>query len=129
MPAPRLRAYPIYTVIAEKLHAIALLGMTNTRLKDYFDLLVLLDREQLDPELQARAIQATFERRGTLVPDVMPIGLTDAFAHDASRRSLWLAFLKKNELPPDPLAAVVDRVRSALAPALIRAVWLSSQAG
>jgi hypothetical protein len=44
-----LRTYPIYTVIAEKLHAIALLGMTNSRvLKDYFDLWVLLDRETLD---------------------------------------------------------------------------------
>lgn len=40
LPAPRLRAYPTYTVVAEKLHAIALLGMTNSRLKDYFDLSV-----------------------------------------------------------------------------------------
>lgn len=45
LPAPRLRTYPVYTVIAEKLHAIALLGMTNSRLKDYLDLSVLLDRE------------------------------------------------------------------------------------
>ncbi len=32
LPAPRLRTYPTYTVVSEKLHAIALLGMTNTRL-------------------------------------------------------------------------------------------------
>ena len=37
LPAPRLRTYPVYTVIAEQLHAIALLGMTNSRLKDYLD--------------------------------------------------------------------------------------------
>lgn len=36
LPAPRLRTYPTYTVVAEKLHAIALLGMTNSRLKDYY---------------------------------------------------------------------------------------------
>ena len=42
LPAPRLRAYPKYTVVAEKLHAICLLGMTNSRMKDYFDLWVLL---------------------------------------------------------------------------------------
>ncbi|MBI3188138.1 MAG: nucleotidyl transferase AbiEii/AbiGii toxin family protein [Gammaproteobacteria bacterium] len=36
LPAPQLRVYPVYTVIAEKLHAIALLGMTNSRLKDYW---------------------------------------------------------------------------------------------
>ena len=121
LPAPKLRAYPTYTVIAEKLHAIALLGMTNSRLKDYFDLSVLLERENLDTDLLAQAIKATFERRGMSVPDAAPIGLTDEFAHDPSRQSLWLAFLKKNELLPEPLPAIVDRLRSALAPALNRA--------
>ena len=121
LPAPKLRAYPTYTVIAEKLHAIALLGMTNSRLKDYFDLSVLLERETLDTDLLAQAIKATFERRGMSVPDAVPIGLTDEFAHDSSRQLLWLAFLKKNELPPEPLPAIVDRLRSALAPALNRA--------
>ncbi len=121
LPAPRLRAYPTYTVIAEKLHAIALLGMTNSRLKDYFDLSALLERETLDTDLLAQAIKATFERRGMSVPDVVPVGLTDEFAHDSSRQSLWLAFLKKNELPPETLHVIVDRVRSVLAPALNRA--------
>jgi predicted nucleotidyltransferase component of viral defense system len=121
LPAPKLRAYPTYTVIAEKLHAIALLGMTNSRLKDYFDLSVLLERETLDTDLLAQAIKATFERRGMSVPDAVPIGLTDEFANDSSRQSLWLAFLKKNGLPPKPLPATVDRLRTALAPALNRA--------
>jgi predicted nucleotidyltransferase component of viral defense system len=121
LPAPKLRAYPTYTVIAEKLHAIALLGMANSRLKDYFDLSVLLERETLDTNLLAQAIKATFERRGMSVPEAMPIGLTDEFSHDSSRQSLWLAFLKKNELSPEPLPAIVDRLRSALAPVLNRA--------
>lgn len=47
-PAPRLRTYPVYTVISEKLHAIVLLGMTNSRVKDYLDLWVMLDRESLN---------------------------------------------------------------------------------
>lgn len=117
LPAPRLRAYPTYTVVAEKLHAIALLGMTNSRLKDYFDLWVLLERETLNTDLLAQAIKATFERRGMSVPDTMPIGLTDEFAHDSSRQSLWLAFLKKNELPSEPLPVIVERLRTVLAPA------------
>jgi hypothetical protein len=118
LPAPKLRVYPTYTVIAEKLHAIALLGMTNSRLKDYFDLSVLLERETLNTDVLAQAIKATFERRGMAVPEALPMGLSDGFAHDASRRSLWLAFLKKNGLPPEPLPAVVERLRVALAPAL-----------
>jgi predicted nucleotidyltransferase component of viral defense system len=121
LPAPRLRTYPTYTVVAEKLHAIALLGMTNSRLKDYFDLSVLVERETLDSELLAKAIRATFERRGMAVPGALPIGLSDEFAHDASRQALWLTFLKKNELAPEPLSAIVDRLQSALTPALNRA--------
>lgn len=118
LPAPKLRTYPTYAVVAEKLHAIALLGMTNTRLKDYFDLSVLVERETLDSKLLAEAIRATFDRREMAVPGSLPIGLTDEFVHDPSRQKLWLAFLKKNELAPEPLPAVVERLRVTLHPAL-----------
>jgi nucleotidyltransferase AbiEii toxin of type IV toxin-antitoxin system len=37
-PVPHLRAYPIETVVAEKFHALAARGITNSRLKDYYDL-------------------------------------------------------------------------------------------
>lgn len=121
LPAPRLRTYPVYTVVAEKLHAIALLGMTNTRMKDYLDLSVLLDREILDTDLLARALRATFERRGMTVPAGLPVGLTDEFAHDPSREALWRAFIKKNELALEPLTAVVDRLRTELGSAFRRA--------
>ncbi|HQQ68742.1 MAG TPA: nucleotidyl transferase AbiEii/AbiGii toxin family protein [Alicycliphilus sp.] len=118
LPTPRLRAYPIYTVVAEKLHAIALLGMTNTRVKDYFDLSVLLERETFETDLLAQSIKATFERRCMAVPAEMPAGLTDEFAHDSSRQAIWQAFIKKNELNPEPLDTVVTRLRLRLEPAL-----------
>lgn len=122
LPAPRLWVYPTYTVVAEKLHAIALLGMANSRVKDYFDLSVLLERETLDADLLAQAIKATFERRGMAVPTELPVGLTDEFAHDTSRQALWQSFVKKNELASEPLAAIVVRLRTALESALNRAV-------
>lgn len=121
LPAPRLRTYPVYTVISEKLHAIALLGMTNSRLKDYLDLWVLLDREALNANMLARAISATFLRRGMSVPAVLPVGLTDEFATDPSRQAMWNAFLKKNEIPLKPLSDVVTKLREALGPALVHA--------
>lgn len=121
-PAPHLRTYPVYTVIAEKLHAIALLGMTNSRMKDYLDLSVLLERETLDIDVLIRATKATFERRGTIVPTELPIGLTDEFAHDPSRQVLWQAFLRKNGLAAEPLGAVVTRLREAFGSVLNRAV-------
>lgn len=82
LPAPQLRVYPVYTVIAEKLHAITLLGMTNSRLKDYLDLSILLNREQIDLVTLAKSIEATFKRRDTPIPTKFPIGLTDEFAND-----------------------------------------------
>jgi hypothetical protein len=119
--APHLRTYPVYTVVAEKLHAMVLLGMTNSRLKDYLDLSVLLEREALDPATLATAIATTFTRRGTTLPTELPIGLSDEFANDQSRQALWAAFLKKNALPAAPLTRVVAMLRATLQPALQRA--------
>ena len=118
LPAPRLRTYPVYTVVSEKLHAIALLGMTNSRVKDYFDLWVLLDRESLNIDTLAQAIVATFKRRGMAVPIGLPVGLTDEFAHDTSRQALWAAFLTKNELGMIPLREVLNRIRTLIEPTL-----------
>lgn len=119
---PQLRTYPVYTVVAEKLHAIALLGMTNSRLKDYLDLWVLLDRETLDIDTLASAIAATFARRETPLTTELPIGLSEEFAEDATRQALWAAFLRKNALTPMALNKVVDTLRTRLHPALVRVV-------
>ncbi|MDP1954551.1 MAG: nucleotidyl transferase AbiEii/AbiGii toxin family protein [Polaromonas sp.] len=124
-PAPTLQTYPVYTVIAEKLHAIALLGMTNSRLKDYLDLSVLLERETLDSAILATAIGATFRRRAMPVPAALPIGLSDEFANDASRQALWRAFLNKNQLKPVPLQELVTALRVKLQPALHQAILLA----
>jgi nucleotidyltransferase AbiEii toxin of type IV toxin-antitoxin system len=40
-PAPRLRAYPRETVVAEKLEATVKLGLANSRMKDFYDLAVM----------------------------------------------------------------------------------------
>jgi len=125
-PAPRLRTYPVYTVVSEKLHAIVLLGMTNSRLKDYLDIWLLLDRETLNAPTLARAIAATFVRRGMSAPVVLPIGLSDEFAADPSRQTMWLAFLKKNQLAVTPPLEVVTTLRTMLGPALIQAATLEA---
>lgn len=120
-PAPRLRVYPAYTVVAEKLHAIVLLGMANSRVKDYLDLAVLLQREALDAQTLALAVAATFARRETALPVTVPIGLSDEFASDPSRQTLWRAFLRKNDLQASPLADTVGLLRERLWPVLQRA--------
>ncbi len=49
VPAPHLRVYPRETVLAEKLEAMIVLGMRNSRMKDYFDVWVLLRQGGFDP--------------------------------------------------------------------------------
>jgi len=111
VPAPALRAYPKATVVAEKLHAVTILGMTNSRMKDFFDLWVLLHDTTLDDAELQRALEATFARRQTTIPNALPIGLSDAFAADATKQVQWKAFLRKNKLDGLDLADVVRYVR------------------
>jgi hypothetical protein len=118
---PRLGAYPVYTVVAEKLQAIVSLGMVNTRLKDYFDLQVLLEREQLDEELLAAAVRRTFAVRSTPLPQEVPLGLSPEFGDDFGKQAQWRAFLRANELVEVPLPDVVERLRTWLMPVVLRA--------
>lgn len=110
LPAPRLQAYPRETVVAEKLEAIVMLGMINSRMKDYFDLLALLREGAMDPATLTRAIVATFHRRGTTVPDALPIGLTAEFAQDVQKRDQWDGFLKRNRLVAPALETAIEEL-------------------
>ncbi len=121
LPEPQLRAYPRYTVVAEKLEALTSLGMLNSRMKDFFDLWVLAKHSDFDGALLSRAIAATFERRRTVFPEGVPIGLSDEFINDDQKNKQWLAFLRKNALNPMPLATVISDLREFLLPVLVAA--------
>jgi len=115
MPAPELRVYPQYTVIAEKFEAIVSLGMASSRMKDYFDLWVLLRNADLEPSILEQAVQATLARRGTVMPSGIPVGLSDQFASEKSRVALWDAFVGRNKLNAESLADTVIYLRERFA--------------
>ena len=52
-PAPRIRAYPKETVVAEKYEALISLGMTNSRMKDFYDLWVMSSTFAFEGEVLA----------------------------------------------------------------------------
>lgn len=95
MPAPRLKAYPPETVLAEKLEAIASLGFTNTRIKDFFDIWAIAQTFDLDGAVVVAAVRATFARRGTKLPPLTPTAISNAFADDAEKQRLWKAFARE----------------------------------
>lgn len=112
MPAPELRVYPQYTVIAEKFEAIVSLGMANSRMKDYFDLWVLLRNADLDQAILEQAVDATFKRRMTAMPKGIPTGLSDQFAGDKTRKDLWNTFVNRNKLKAESLANTFAYLRN-----------------
>jgi predicted nucleotidyltransferase component of viral defense system len=126
VPAPHLRVYPRETVLAEKLEAMIVLGMRNSRMKDYFDVWVLLRQGGFDPAVLAQAIHATCTRRETVLPAGWPTGLADEFAADAAKRAQWQAFLRKNQLAAPVLAELIAELRAALAQPLDMARGLSA---
>lgn len=115
MPKPLLRVYPRYTVVAEKLDAIISLGMANSRMKDYFDLWIILKDSQLDRFTLAQAVQATLNRRGTGKPTNMPLGLSEQFANDSQKNIQWNAFVKRNNLKAETLSVTVNFLVTELA--------------
>lgn len=118
LPAPQLKVYPRYTVVAEKFEAIVTLGMANSRLKDYFDLWILVQHAEFETLLLRKAILATFTRRKTALPFNIPLGLTAVFYSDEKKQTQWKAFLNKNKLLAPSLPEVAEKIASFLMPLL-----------
>lgn len=119
-PPPKLRAYPVYTVIAEKFHAMTVLGEANSRMKDFYDLWAISRKFDLDQGLIAAALAATFQRRKTPLPDGEPVALSRRFAESDVQKRLWQAFVRRNGLPADgvTLAQTQEAISQIILPAL-----------
>lgn len=113
---PRVLGYPRYTVVSEKFEALCDLGMTNSRLKDYYDLWLLSSFSTFEGKTLFNAIKATFERRQTMIPSDLPLGLTELFTQDSQKQTQWKAFLRKNALEAKPLEDVVRSIVTFLYP-------------
>ena len=112
MDPPQVLAYPRETVVAEKLHAMVVLDISNTRMKDFHDLWFLSRTWPFQLIALADAIRATFERRGTPLPAGTPFALTPEFHSDARKSLQWRAFMKRLRL--DPSTPALDEVAEAI---------------
>jgi hypothetical protein len=54
LPSPRIRAYPREAVIAEKFHAMVVLGRANSRMKEFYDVWLLSRVFEFNGESLAR---------------------------------------------------------------------------
>jgi hypothetical protein len=123
LPAPCIRAYPAETLVAEKFQAMVALGIATSRMKDYYDLWWLARTRHFDGTQLADAIEATFARRHTPLPDYAPAALTNTFWNDRAKQIQWSAFKDRARLAeaPDSLQTVVEFIATfVLPPALAR---------
>jgi hypothetical protein len=97
-PAPVLRVYSRESVIAEKLHAMVRLGQLNSRMKDFYDIWLLLRQCEFGGPMLCRAVAAVFARRDTPLSPELPLALTPAFGQDAEKVVQWRAFLSRTGL-------------------------------
>jgi hypothetical protein len=111
-PCPVLLAYPKETVIAEKLEAMTILGLLNSRFKDYFDLWLLSRLYGFEGSVLGDAIVATFRHRKTQI-EALPVGLSEAFGSDPARQKQWAAFLRRSRFKtaPSELREAIQVVR------------------
>lgn len=131
--APHIRAYPIYTVVAEKLEAVVRLGEANTRMKDFFDLWFLGRRFSFDGEALCEAIVRTFARRETELPKASPSSLEPEFAE--RKAAMWTMFVRRNGLNAIEMKETLEAIRVFAWPALesaanaatLRARWSPEQ--
>jgi predicted nucleotidyltransferase component of viral defense system len=125
-PPPRIRTYPPEAVVAEKLHAIVVLGERNSRYKDFYDLHVLAQQFTFDGNILARAISATFERRRTSIVASLPAALAARFYSDEGRSQQWRTYVTRNSLPgaPTDFAAAGEALRNFIGP-----IWSALSTG
>lgn len=119
LPMATIRAYTPYTSIAEKTRAMIHLGLANTRMKDYYDLMALSQAMSFDGSTLVQAIRQSFGDSVAEIPAENPEGLSEEFAEAQQYR--WEGFRAKSRLEEAPkgLNTVIERVSRFLLPVLI----------
>ncbi len=122
LPEAELRVYPVYTVVAEKFQAMVALGIANSRIKDFYDVWVIAKKLEINGDLLAGAVKATFQNRETeLSKDKLTV-FEEAFATDENKQKLWAAFLSKNTLQSElSFTGLIEQLRAFLEPIYVAA--------
>jgi hypothetical protein len=82
--------------VAEKAEAMVDLGISNSRMKDFTDVAMAARRVAFDGDTLVAALRATFRRRGTPLPELEVVALSDRFVQDANAQANWKAFATRN---------------------------------
>lgn len=117
-PTVSLLAYCPETTIAEKFHAAVVLATANSRMKDFFDLYWLSRHMSFHGNILREAMEATFSRRSTEIPELTPDCFTPGFHSLPDKQIQWAGFLRKSKLEPYDFEATLRQIGEFLLPVM-----------
>lgn len=97
---PKILAYSLESVIAEKFEAMIYLAELNSRMKDFYDIYSLCKNFDFHGDILQRAINETFNRRKTVLTQT-PIIFLDNFPDLKEKQLQWTAFKKRINFDSD----------------------------
>lgn len=100
-PAPEMNGYTMESAIAEKFQAMVKLGVINSRMKDFHDILMLSRAFNFKGETLAQAVEETFANRHTPIT-VAPAVFDPSFGNDVNKKAQWQGFIRKAKLTNTP---------------------------
>ena len=116
-PKPHLVGYTFETVIAEKFEAMIKLGALNSRMKDFYDVWLLIRQFTFNGTSLADAIERTFKNRRTELPKAIPFFASEIYNEQSDRNRIWKAFLEKNGIrAPEKLKDAAEAIENFLQP-------------
>ncbi len=98
LPKPHIKGYPLESVVSEKFEAMVKLGLLNSRMKDFYDIWLLMRQFDFDGLSLSQALKRTFEHRKTELPQGQPLFAEEIYDEKSDRQTLWMAFLRKNDI-------------------------------
>jgi hypothetical protein len=101
-PKPRLKGYPPESVISEKFEAMVKLGLLNSRMKDFYDIWLMMRQFDFTGTNFSEALKRTFKQRKTDLPKGRPLFAEEIYDEKSDRQTLWKAFLRKNDIRHAP---------------------------
>lgn len=95
-------AYPVETVLAEKIETALSRGVINTRMRDYYDVHMLCEIVEMpEPADMRAALEATIEKRGSSAGAADYALALSEIEGNAAMQERWRAYGLSNEFAPE----------------------------
>ncbi len=116
LPKPHLKGYAAETVVSEKFEAMVQLGLLNSRMKDFYDIWLMMRQFDFDGSQLAEALKRTFAHRKTIFPQGERLFVEEIYDEKSDRQTIWKTFLKRGNIKhaPEKLPTIAKAIEGFL---------------